>query len=475
MATSPRGILDLLREASLVNRAVIASRLTATLAPAEVEAFVEDLLDDRMKLYALASLFPNDPWAETGLPALWRFLQERRAPSMRLPSPRQQRGSTHIPISVIGPNLDQLAPDAAPHDGTLPDLGDYVSLPHRCTVVARRAVAPIKDICIVGCARNDGLYLLEWLAYHRSIGVEQVFLYTNDNTDGSDLLLRALAGAGEIALFQNILRPGGVSPVYKAYGHALGMMPEILDYRWCAIIDPDEMIGFDANLFGSLKDYIAWQELQPVDAIALNWVVFGSSGALRWHDEPMLSRFRDGYMDAHINTIFRPRMFHHATGHFPYTNRAYTVVCRDATGQLHPVGTPRSPIDQEGPAWIAHYFYRSFEEFIWKFSRGRGDQPLQQALPTVNVPEQFMEGFIRQCRELALIHDDRMLAFAPVLEAETRGLKAIPGVVDALDKIQAHYRRRSVSLEPMLRKLREAASPTQVAFYDLLLVPRFAG
>jgi hypothetical protein len=247
----------------------------------------------------MAALFPDDPWADTGLPALWRFLEKRRAQSTLPPSPSQQTGPSNMPFAVIGPNLDRLAPDATAHAGAFPDLGDYVSLAHWCTVVARRAVAPTKDLCIIACARDDGLYLLEWLAYHRSVGVEQVFLYTNDNTDGSDRLLRALAAAGEIALVKNIVRPG---PVYKAYGHAMSLMPEVLttNYRWCAIIDPDEMIGFDRNLFGSLNDYIAWQELQPVDAIALNWLVFGSSGALRWHDEPMPSRFRDRYMDAHI-------------------------------------------------------------------------------------------------------------------------------------------------------------------------------
>jgi hypothetical protein len=464
VATSPICISDLLQEAPPADRPVIASLLTATLGPTDVEAFVEYLLADPTRLNVMAALFPNDPWANTGLSALWRFLQKRRAQT----SPRQQTGSSMVPIAVIGPDLDQLAPDAA---GALPDLGVYVSLPHQCTVVARRAVVPTKDLCIVACARDDGLYLLEFLAYHRSVGVEQVFLYTNDNTDGSDRLLRALAAAGEIVLFKNIVRPGGVSPVYKAYGHALSLMPEVLDYRWCAIIDPDEMIGFDRNLFGSLKDYIAWQELQPVDAIALNWLVFGSSGALRWHDEPMLSRFRDLYMDTHTNTIFRPRMFHHAIGHFPYANTTCEVVCRDATRELHPVATPHSPTPRASPAWIAHYFYRSFEEFIWKFSRGRGDQPLREALPEVNVPEEFMEGFVRQHRELRLTRDDRMLVFAPAMEAEAKRLRALPGVGDALDEIHAHYNQRSASLEPMLRKLRVAASSRQTAFYDVLLVP----
>jgi glycosyl transferase family 2 len=467
VATSPICILDLLRDAPVVDRPVIASLVTGTLIPTDVEVFADYLLDDRTRLDALASLFPNDPWAETGLPALWRLLQERRAQARLVPPPRQQVGPSNTPpstITVIGPELDRLATDGYG--------GGYVSLAQRSIVAARRAVAPVKDICIVATARDDGLYLLDWLVYHRSIGVEQVFLYTNNNTDGSDRLLRALAAAGELSLIESTLSLGGVSPVYKALGHALSMLPEVLNYRWCAIIDSDEMIGIDKNLFPSVKDYIAWQELQPVDAIALNWLTFGSSGALRWHDEPLPCRFRDRYLDYHINTIFRPRMFHHAITHFPCTDGASAVVCRDATGQPHPLATPHSPTPRDDPAWIAHYFYRSFEEFIWKFARGRGDEPLQEALPEVNVPEEFMEAFVRQHRELPLTQDDRMLAFMEEMEAEARRLRALPGVADALDGIHAYYQRRSACLAPMLQKLREAAAPKQAAFYDLLLKPQ---
>src|SRR5260370_36185985 len=158
--------------------------------------------------------------------ALWRFLKKRRAQRTLPPSPGQQTGSSNTPIAVIGPNLDRLAPNATAH--ALPDLGDYLSLAHRCTAVARRAVPPIKDICIVACARNDGLYLLEWLAYHRSIGVEQGFLYTNDNTDGSHRLVLAVSADRGIGLFKNILRPGGLSPVSQGYGAAMSLMAEVL-------------------------------------------------------------------------------------------------------------------------------------------------------------------------------------------------------------------------------------------------------
>ena len=46
--------------------------------------------------------------------------------------------------------------------------------------------------------RNEGLYLVEWLAYHRQLGVDAFFIYANDNDDGSDALLAALSRAGVV-------------------------------------------------------------------------------------------------------------------------------------------------------------------------------------------------------------------------------------------------------------------------------------
>jgi hypothetical protein len=77
------------------------------------------------------------------------------------------------------------------------------SSPRWCTVFARRSVKPSRELCMTTCARDDGLHILEWIAHRRSIGVERFFIYTNNNTDGSDELLRALVAVGEIRLTEN--------------------------------------------------------------------------------------------------------------------------------------------------------------------------------------------------------------------------------------------------------------------------------
>ncbi len=51
-------------------------------------------------------------------------------------------------------------------------------------------------ITAVTCVKNEGPFLLEWIAFNRLIGVTDHLFYSNDCDDGTDRLLDALAARG---------------------------------------------------------------------------------------------------------------------------------------------------------------------------------------------------------------------------------------------------------------------------------------
>ena len=51
-------------------------------------------------------------------------------------------------------------------------------------------------ITAVLCVRNEGAFLLEWLAHHRAAGVTDFLVFSNDCDDGTDAMLDRLAGLG---------------------------------------------------------------------------------------------------------------------------------------------------------------------------------------------------------------------------------------------------------------------------------------
>ncbi len=57
--------------------------------------------------------------------------------------------------------------------------------------------------------KDEAPYLLEWLAHYRAIGVTDFLIYTNDCSDGTDLLLDRLQANGVVHHERNkVLRRG---------------------------------------------------------------------------------------------------------------------------------------------------------------------------------------------------------------------------------------------------------------------------
>ncbi len=346
--------------------------------------------DDLMKLSSalmidldlrdkVAAIFPGDVFARIALPRLASWASQRRD------QPR---------VSSLSADYDDL--------GFLGFGGRYVSLPYHLNALARQEVRPSKAVCIVATVRNEGLYLVEWIAYHRSIGISDFFIYSNDNDDGSDELLQALADVGAINWRRNTVGLGG-SAQRKAYGHALGFSPEVLDFRWALLIDADEYLTLNAEFFHSVSEYLGWIETREVDCIAINWVMYGSSGEVRWRNDFIARRFPSpvGGANIHVKSMLRPRRFIHASAHYPYAVKDGERIFKDASGypHKHREGVHRHALSvspQAEYAWISHYYYKSKEEFLWKWARNRGDYPKESGFSETALSVPFVHEFIEQ-------------------------------------------------------------------------------
>ncbi|WP_162993511.1 glycosyltransferase family 2 protein [Asaia bogorensis] len=256
--------------------------------------------------------------------------------------------------------------------------GDYY-LGARLLGEARKAVLPKYKLAVLATARDEGLYLLEWIAHHRRIGVEQFFIYTNDLTDGSDVLLRRLAEAGEIVWIDNTgAAPARINMQDKAYYHALTIVPELLDYRWCLVIDLDEMVLPGAHVDYSLPPLLDAREHEGAEAIAISWRVFTSNGHLTWAPGLSSERFVETERHPLVKSVFRTSHFCGASAHHPSAQDKRLIPFLTIDGERHRNGdlgdhdinfAARPTVN----AMICHYHVRSLEEYVWKFARGEND------------------------------------------------------------------------------------------------------
>ena len=58
-------------------------------------------------------------------------------------------------------------------------------------------------VLVATCMKDEGPFILEWLAWHRAVGVTDVVVFSNDCTDGTDRLLDRLHAMGELVHLPN--------------------------------------------------------------------------------------------------------------------------------------------------------------------------------------------------------------------------------------------------------------------------------
>ena len=405
------------------------------------------LMADAALRSAFAHAYPADPWAQLAVPALADWLRGETRPG-------RSRHDSRTDSAQRRQNLDCL--------GVLGACGEFASLPHACNARARRATKPHRGPAVLATARNEGIYLLEWIAYHRLLGAEAIFIYSNDNQDGSELLLGALADAGVITWVDSDLSGQIGNAQFKAYGHALGCMPDLLAHDWVLVIDIDEFLVLDQARYAGLAEFCAWHDQRGADTVAINWQFMAPEEVgdpfgvpLTRRNMRVLSRDQCGEGVRLVKSMSRPNRVVHSEAHVPFTDERSRLATDHACGTPHlwrhpPEGSPPSPKFADyvttGSAVINHYLWESSAEFLWKMARNRGDSALQKGEAPGPMREANAHSFMRCLLAQGLRRDKRATDNMPALQQEMARLTALAELGDALNQIRRNFLIRIAGL-----------------------------
>lgn len=139
---------------------------------------------------------------------------------------------------------------------------------------------------IVACMKNEGPYILEWIAYHRAVGFDTFLIYTNDCSDGTVDILQRLDALGVVHHRDNSAW-SGKSPQQHALDAALDE-DVIKQADWIAHIDVDEFVNIRCGN-GTLSD--VFQRVPDATNIAMTWRLFGHNGVRRFQDRFVIEQF----------------------------------------------------------------------------------------------------------------------------------------------------------------------------------------
>lgn len=231
---------------------------------------------------------------------------------------------------------------------------------------------PPKDyeyfLSIVITLKNEARYISEWIDYHLLTGVDHFYIYDNGSTDDLQEVLSKYISEG-VVTYQVWT---GENQQLRIYEDALDKYKN--ETKWMAILDADEFIVSMTK--ESIREFLSSQD-EKVAQIILGWMVFGSSGKLKYENGLVLDRFRmhaDESWIADSKPIVKPDRF--LSVPIPHW---VDVLGRsvDENGKLL-TRYPQINIITALPISktkfrINHYYSKSWEEFENKRNRGFAD------------------------------------------------------------------------------------------------------
>jgi len=137
----------------------------------------------------------------------------------------------------------------------------------------------------VTCVKNEGPFLLEWIAFNRVIGVSDFLIYSNDCTDATDRILDRLE---ELGLVTHLPNPAQGRNYQMEALKAARDHPLVQASDWVWIADVDEFLNIHVG-DGTIAELI--DACENPAAISVTFQYFANDGVERFEDRPVIEQF----------------------------------------------------------------------------------------------------------------------------------------------------------------------------------------
>ena len=233
---------------------------------------------------------------------------------------------------------------------------------------------------VISSMKDEGPYLLEWLAHHRALGFSDFLIYTNDCTDGTDHMLDRLAERGFVTHKKAKQLKRG--PQKSAFKDAFGS-EEYASADWVYVTDADEFLCINAG-DGQLSDLFAAYEV--ADVIPVTWRHFSTSGDVAFTQGFVSERYLDAEpakasdtsKGRFVKSLFKPSdAIEGLALHAPKISKSKenNTSWGSAEWLADPEADPTRPKSDFGYdiAQVNHYPLKSVDAYLMKRRRGRAN------------------------------------------------------------------------------------------------------
>ena len=207
-------------------------------------------------------------------------------------------------------------------------------------------------VCI---AKDEDLYIDEWINYHLKLGFTHIYIYQNDWRYKLDFISDNVT----------FLKFDGYLQQNAAYNHFINK--NYWNYDWAVFFDVDEFLVLKQHK--TVSEFL--NQYCEFEAVGINWAIFGNNGLETTNgDFSVIKRFTKRKKNPYLAiksivrlSIPRDKLPNFSNPH--YINSEWV----DTKFQKNSGPSSKEPTDDI--AQINHYYCKTPQEFISKCKRGR--------------------------------------------------------------------------------------------------------
>lgn len=224
-------------------------------------------------------------------------------------------------------------------------------------------------ICLCSIAKNENLYIKEFIEHYKELGYTNIFLYDNNEINGErfeDVIKNEIDKK-----FVYILNFRGMRSQLTAYTKCYDQYKNKCD--WISFFDVDEFLELKpSNL--KVQDFFGNKRFDKCDNIKINWVYYDHNA---YYYENITLFKRTNYtirnniiIKSTIRGKYKTNYWRNAGN--PHSSNKRFRACTSSGKKTSYKDFYVNPPDIEY-AILRHYKYKSFEEACIKLKRGRAD------------------------------------------------------------------------------------------------------
>jgi hypothetical protein len=280
-----------------------------------------------------------------------------------------------------------------------------------------------KIYTLVATAKNEGPYLWEWVAYHRSIGFDNIIIFQNDSDDLTSEILTCLQEIGVVKYLYNHAKQGAHQ--VSAYKRS-ARQAEYQSADWIMALDLDEFLVVKTG-DGTLD--ALFRALPPCHRIFVNWRLFGSAGISELDEGLVTDRFTVAEWEDWIIKHVRPykSLYKRVAFQRPGVHKPHNYLLEDELITINGSGLTSDKFetrnfqcddpDARSLVQVNHYIVKDAQSFAMKAAKGSAHQSNR----AIDKDYWNMRNKNQQFDDLILKHRARLVAQMDKLDAQSEG------------------------------------------------------